>query len=101
MTVMNDSERRAYRRHAVDVDVLVETASSRLACQLKDVGHGGALLEVNFDVPVGSRIAVVLPNVGVKALAGVRRVAQQGLGIEFDDQTIGAIVTGWARGFAV
>ncbi|MDP6709037.1 MAG: hypothetical protein QF893_22065, partial [Alphaproteobacteria bacterium] len=41
------------------------------------------------------------PSVGVKALAGVRRVAQQGLGIEFDDHTIGAIVTGWARGFAV
>ncbi len=59
------------------------------------------MLEASLDVPVGSRIAVVLPSVGVKALAGDRRVAQQGLGIEFDAHTIGAIVTGWARGVAV
>ncbi len=94
------SERRAHQRHPVDVDVVVRLAAEQFEGRLSDVGTGGAFLHSARDLPVGSNLTIVVPETGVQLRAGVRRVANDGLGVEFDDRTVGAIVTGWARAYA-
>ena len=95
---MVDSDRRAHTRHAVDVDVLVRLASEQFAGRLVDVGAGGAFLRSDRDLALGSDLTIVVPATGVSARAGVRRVENEGIGVQFDDATVGAIVTGWAKG---
>lgn len=97
---MKVSERRVHTRHAVDVDVLVRLASEQFEGRLVDVGAGGAFLRSDREFALGSDLTIVVPTTGLHARAGVRRVENQGVGVQFDDETVGAIVTGWARGFA-
>ena len=97
---MKVSERRVHSRHAVDVDVLVRLAAEQFEGRLSDIGAGGAFLRSTRDFAVGSELTIVVPTTGLRVRAGVRRVENEGVGVQFDDETVGAIVTGWARGFA-
>lgn len=94
----NDGERRNFKRHHVAAQVLVEVDAESHQCQLSNVGPGGALLSPGFDVDVGRRVTIRLPNSRVTAEAGVTRVDPDGVGIQFDDDTVGAIVAGWTKG---
>lgn len=95
---MNASERRIHERHAVNVDVLVRLAAEQFEGRLSDIGAGGAFLQSGRDFALGSDLTIVVPTTGLRARAGVRRVENEGVGVKFDDATVGAIVTGWARG---
>lgn len=94
----DDGERRNFKRHHVDAQVLVEVDSESHQCQIFNVGPGGALLSPGFDVEVGRAVTIRLPNSRVAADAGVTRIGSDGVGIQFDDDTVGAIVAGWTKG---
>ncbi len=95
---VDDGERRSFKRHHVDARVLVEVDSASHQCQLFNVAPGGALLSPGFDVDIGRNITIRLPNSRVSAVAGVTRITPEGVGIQFDDDTVGAIVSGWTKG---
>ncbi len=93
------SDRRGQARHSVDTEVTIEVELDQHASRLKDVSDRGAFLQSEAELEIGSAVTLLLPAHGIAASAGVRRVETTGVGIEFDDQMIGAIVAGWARGF--
>lgn len=94
----DDGERRNFKRHHVEAQVLVEVDSESHQCQLSNVGPGGALLSPGFDVDIGRTVTIRLPNSRVTADALVTRVDADGVAIQFDDDTVGAIVAGWSKG---
>ena len=94
----DDGERRMSKRQHVQAEVIVEVLSECHTCQLSNVGSGGALLSPSFDVDVGQVVTLRLPNSQISATAGVRRVDTEEIGIQFDDDTVGAIVASWTRG---
>ena len=98
---MNASERRVHERHAVDVEVLVRLASEQFEGRLSDIGDGGAFLRSARDLAVGNDLTIVVPTTGLKVRGSVRRIENEGIGLQFDDATVGAIVAGWARGFVI
>ncbi|MDP6708252.1 MAG: PilZ domain-containing protein [Alphaproteobacteria bacterium] len=93
-----DGERRNYRRHHIDMEVLVDVDRETHRCHLYNVAPGGAFLSPDFDAEVGTSVTIRLPNSRVVAVAGVTRVSADGIGVRFDDDTVGAIVAGWTRG---
>ncbi len=95
---VDDSERRSYRRHHVGMEVLVDVDRETHRCRLYNVAPGGACLSHDFDAEVGASVTIRLPNSRVFAVADVTRVSADGIGVQFDDDTVGAIVAGWTRG---
>ena len=94
----DDGERRRNRRRPIDAPVLVRVGPSSHECRLQDVGPGGAFLRPRFDTEVGGRVTVVIPNTQITASADVIRVEESGVGVQFDEETLGAVVTAWSRG---
>ena len=94
----DDDERRGHKRHLVETEVIVRVDSESYQCTLKNVGPGGAFLTPSFDVAVGQRVAIELPNSKISAAAGVQRVEITGVGIKFDEESLGAIVASWSKG---
>lgn len=93
-----DGERRRSSRRPIDAPVVVQVGSIQHECRLSDVGPGGAFLTPRFDADVGSRITVKIPNTQIRAPADVRRLDAGGVGIQFDEEALGAIVAAWSRG---
>ncbi len=96
--IADDDERRGHKRHLVETEVIVKVDSESYQCTLKNVGPGGAFLTPSFDVAVGQRVAIELPNSKISAAAGVQRVEISGVGIKFDEEPLGAIVARWSKG---
>lgn len=94
----DDGERRQNRRRPIDAPVVVLVGAERHECRLGDVGPGGAFLTPHFAVNVGDKIVVRIPNTQISAAADVRRVESNGVGVEFDEEALGAIVSAWSRG---
>ena len=91
------AERRRHLRHDVSVAVVVAVGSERYECRISNVGSGGAYLTPSLDIPVGGQVKLQPLNARICAMAGVRRVESDGVGVAFDDDTLGAIVAGWSR----
>lgn len=94
----DDDERRRSRRRPIDAPVVVEVGSERHECRLTNVGPGGAYLTPSFAVQVGSKVTVNIPKTQIAASADVKRVEDGGVGIQFDEEALGAIVGAWSRG---
>jgi len=94
----DDGERRTNSRRPIDAAVIVTVAGERHDCRLSDVGPGGAYLRPRFDAEIEQVIMVSIPASRVSATARVRRLEADGLGIEFDQESGGAIVSMWTRG---
>jgi len=94
----DDGERRRNSRRPIDAPVVVQVGADRYECRLTNVGPGGAFLSPRFDAEVGRKITVNLPNTQIAAAADVKRIESDGVGVEFDEETLGAIVGAWSRG---
>lgn len=94
----DSDERRQHNRRPIDAAVVVEVDTRRHDCRLSNIGPGGGFLTPSFDVEVGQQVTVSIPNSPIRASVGVRRVELAGVGVKFDDDTLGAIVAGWSRG---
>jgi PilZ domain len=91
-------DRRNNKRRPIDAAVLATIEGVSHDCRLSDVGPGGAFLTPRFDAEVGHEVMLSIPSSRVTAAARVRRVENNGVGIEFEEEAAGAIVSAWSRG---
>lgn len=90
-----DGERRRHERRAVEQPVVLEIDGERRPARLKDVGAGGALIDDTGAIEPGRDVTLVVPGHDLSAKAVVRRADPRGVGLEFDDDTVGLIIGGW------
>ena len=89
------AEKRRHERQHVDHDVVVEIDGRQHTTHLSDISAGGAFLDFDAKVAPGQDIMLLLPRADFCAKAVVRRNTPDGVGLQFDDETVGLIIGGW------
>jgi hypothetical protein len=90
--------RRRYDRRLVSATIYLHVGAERLQCQISDVSASGALLTGVAIMPIGTLLVLEVPAVGVQADVRVVRRSDQGMGVAFTKEGVGAIIAGWLRG---
>ena len=91
-------ERRGNNRRESEVAVVVMVDSNSHECMISNVGPGGAFLSPGFGTEVGDFVVLIIPGSHVSATARVQRVEARGVGVEFNQESAGALITAWSRG---
>ena len=89
------AEKRRHERLSADYEVVVEIDGRQHSTHLSDISASGAFLEIDMKVKPGHDIMLLLPRADFCAKATVRRSTSDGVGLQFDDETVGLIVGGW------
>ncbi|MDP6342082.1 MAG: PilZ domain-containing protein [Alphaproteobacteria bacterium] len=89
-------ERRKSVRQDTDREVVVQAGEDTSRSRLKNISDGGALVETDLQLEPDGEVTLLVPGQDIQAVAGVRRIAGKGAGVEFDDAMIGQIIGGWA-----
>jgi hypothetical protein len=91
------AEQRYWVRELSDRYVLVRSGESEQLAQLINVSEGGALIDTDLELPLDRSVTVCVPGSNLAVGANVRRAVSGAAAVQFDDETIGRIITGWAR----
>ena len=89
------AEKRRHERLSADHQVVVEIDGRQHSTHLSDISASGAFLDIDMNVKPGHDIMLLLPRVDFCAKAVVRRNTSDGVGLQFDDETVGLLIGGW------
>ncbi|WP_044561445.1 PilZ domain-containing protein [Azospirillum sp. B4] len=95
--LVRPNNRRTYDRLSVDSEVQLSCGDTIVSCRIADVSAGGAFLTPGPDLPIGTEGVLRLPGAPVAAAVRIVRRTENGVGIEFKRDGVGAIVAGWVR----
>lgn len=90
--------RRNFRRDQVQAEAVLRIGGREITCRISDVSPGGAFLSPVLEVKVGAEGSLRLPQVPIDTPIRVVRSNKAGIGVEFLQANVGAIVAGWTRG---
>ncbi len=90
--------RRGFERRSVALPVILRVDGAAHECRIADVSATGAFLAPHHGIDTGARGVLELPAVSIRAELTVVRRTDEGLGVAFENDAVGAIVAGWARG---
>lgn len=100
LTSLFKPNRRRYDRYAVHYGVRLKAGDGVFDCRMCDVSPSGAMLVDAPNLPIGTLTVLEIPQIALAADARVVRRTEQGIGIEFSKDGIGAIIAGWAVGLS-
>jgi hypothetical protein len=90
------AEQRYWVREMSDRYVLVRTGEAEHLAQLVNISVGGALIDTDLDLALDHSVTVSVPGQDLVVGANVRRVGDGEAAVQFDDETLGRIISGWA-----
>jgi hypothetical protein len=90
--------RRRYDRRPVKGAIRLHVGPDSFDCHVTDVSASGALVTGAPTAPVGTMVVLEIPAFALSADARVVRHSQQGMGVAFSKDGVGAIIAGWVRG---
>ena len=90
------ADQRFWVRELSDRYVLVRTEDAEQLAQLVNISVGGALIDTELELAPDSSVIVSVPGQNLIVGANVRRVGDGETAVQFDDETLGRIISGWA-----
>ena len=93
--MLAEQNRWQSERRTTSHDIELVAMNHVQAGQLLDISGTGAYLKTDSQLKPGQAITLVLATAKITASAGVKRVDVNGCGIKFDDETIGALISGF------
>ena len=89
---------RGFTRADVNAEVTIFFDDRSFDGRLRDVSISGAFLEPDCGMGVGAELELELPNIVGRVQARVIHQSDSGVGVRFNNPSIGVLIAGWSRG---